>query len=76
MEGITKFSAIIEQASNLLQRKGRLSYQTLKLAFDLNEEQLDALKEELVDVQELAVDKDGKMLVWIGEDSPASKSDH
>ena len=61
-----KFSAIIEQASDLLQRKGRLSYRTLKLEFDLSEEQLDALKEEFIDVQELAVDKDGKMLVWVG----------
>ena len=25
------------------------------------------LKEELIEVKELAVDKDGKMLVWVGE---------
>jgi class 3 adenylate cyclase len=61
-----KFSEIIEQANDLLQRKGRLSYRALKLEFDLSEEQLEALKEELIDVQELAVDKDGRMLVWIG----------
>jgi class 3 adenylate cyclase/predicted ATPase len=61
-----KFSETIEQASDLLQRKGRLSYRTLKLEFDLSDEQLDALKEELIEVQELAVDKDGKMLVWVG----------
>ena len=62
-----KFSETLEQARDLLQRKGRLSYRTLKLEFDLSEEQLEALKEELIEVQELAVDKDGKMLVWIGE---------
>ena len=61
-----KFSQTIEQASDLLQRKGRLSYRTLKLEFDLSDEQLEALKEELIEVQELAVDKDGKMLVWAG----------
>jgi len=61
-----KFSQTLEQASDLLQRKGRLSYRTLKLEFELSEEQLEALKEELIDVQELAVDKDGKMLVWVG----------
>ena len=61
-----KFSETLEQASDLLQRKGRLSYRALKLEFDLSEEQLEALKEELIDVQELAVDKDGRMLVWIG----------
>ena len=27
---------------------------------------LDALKEELIEIKELAVDKDGKMLVWVG----------
>ena len=67
-----KFSEVIERASDLLQRKGRLSYRTLKLEFDLNEEQLEALKEELIDVQELAVDKDGKMLVWRGDSSTGS----
>ena len=61
-----KFSEIIEQASALLQRKGRVSYRTLKLEFDLNDEQLEALKEEFLEVQELAVDKDSKMLVWTG----------
>ncbi len=61
-----KFSEIIEQASDLLHRKGRFSYRTLKLEFDLSDEQLDALKEELIEVQELAADKDGKMLVWVG----------
>lgn len=55
-----KFSAIIEQATDLLQRKGQLSYRTLKLEFDLGQERLDALKEELIEVQALAVDKDGK----------------
>jgi len=61
-----KFSDIIDQASALLQRKGRLTYRSLKLEFALDDEQLDVLKEELIEGQELAVDKDGKMLVWVG----------
>ena len=82
-----KFSEIVEQAKALLQRKERISYRALKMEFDLDDEQLDVLKEELVDVEELAVDKDGKMLVWAGSlassvqrletkqiQSPASKS--
>lgn len=67
-----KFSETLEQARDLLQRKGRLSYRTLKLEFDLSEEQLEALKEELIEVQKLAVDKDGRMLVWIGEQPAVS----
>ena len=62
-----KFSEIVEQAKTLLQRKERISYRALKKEFDLDDEQLDILKEELVDIEELAIDKDGKMLVWTGK---------
>ena len=65
-----KFSAIVEQASELLQQKRRVSYRALKVEFDLTDELLDILKEELTEVQELASDKDGKMLVWIEGESP------
>ena len=62
-----KFSEIIEHAKALLQRQGRLTYRSLKREFDLEDEALEDLKFELIEGQELAVDKDGKMLVWIGE---------
>jgi hypothetical protein len=61
-----KFSEIIEQAKALLQRQGRITYRSLKREFDLEDEALEDLKFELIDGQELAVDKDGKMLVWAG----------
>jgi class 3 adenylate cyclase len=61
-----KFSDLIEHASVLLQRSGRMTYRALKREFDLSEEDLDILKEELIEARELAVDKDGKMLVWKG----------
>ncbi len=44
----------------------------LQLQFQLDDEQLAALKEELIDIQELAADKDGKMLVWQGNRSVGS----
>ena len=44
-----------------------MSYRTLKIEFDLSDDHLDALKEELIEVKELAIDKDGKMLVWAGD---------
>ena len=62
-----KFSDIIDQASALLQSKGRLTYRSLKLEFALDDEQLDVLKEELIDGQRVAVDENGKVLVWVGE---------
>ncbi len=57
-----KFSEIIDQASELLQRKGRITYRSLKREFDLDDEGLEDLKFELIEGQELAVDKDGKVL--------------
>ena len=67
-----KFSEIVEQASELLQRKGRVTYRALQLEFDLDEEHLDILKDELIEAQEVAADKDGKMLVWMGDGAIAS----
>jgi class 3 adenylate cyclase len=64
-----KFSEVVAQTLAWLQREGRVSYRALRLEFDLTEEVLDALKEELIAVKELAVDKDGKMLVWTGTPS-------
>jgi class 3 adenylate cyclase/predicted ATPase len=61
-----RFSDIIEQTKALLRRQGRITYRSLKREFDLEDEALEDLKFELIDGQELAVDKDGKMLVWKG----------
>ena len=61
-----KFSEIVAQAVAWLQREGRVSYRALKREFTLEDDALEDLKEELITVKELAVDKDGKMLVWTG----------
>ena len=58
---------IIDQVAALLQQRGRLSYQALKYQFKLDDEGVAALTSELIEVQELAIDKDGKMLVWTGD---------
>ena len=65
------FVAIIEQAKALLQSQGRLTYRTLKRQFALDDEALDDLKFELIKGQELAVDKDGEVLVWVGDGDAA-----
>jgi predicted ATPase/class 3 adenylate cyclase len=61
------FEEILDQAMAMLQRRGRVSYRALKLQFHLDDEALEALKEELIEVHHLAVDQDGRMLVWVGE---------
>src|SRR5262245_6576310 len=64
--------AVIDQVVTLLQQHGRVSYRAIRLQFALNDEQLEAVTEELTAVRELAMDKDGKMLVWIGTSSGQS----
>ena len=61
-----KFSEIVDQAHALLQQKGRSTYRALKLEFDLNDEQLEALKEELLFAHPEVADEAGRGLVWTG----------
>src|SRR5436309_7753063 len=63
------FDQILDQVIALLQRRGKVSHRALKAQFQLDDELLDVLKEELIEVHELAVDKDGKMLVWVDKSS-------
>jgi class 3 adenylate cyclase/predicted ATPase len=61
------FEETLDQAIAMLQRRGRVSYRTLTLQFHLDEESLAALKEELIEGHQLAVDHEGRMLVWAAE---------
>src|SRR5262249_9514904 len=61
-----KFSEVVQQASALLQDKGQVSYRMLKREFSLDDEELADLRAELIEVDGLAADKDGTMLVWMG----------
>ena len=61
------FYEVLDQIIDLLRQRGRVSYQALKRQFDVDDAYLEDLKVELIEVQELASDRDGKMLVWSGE---------
>ena len=67
LEGRMKFSEVVAQALAWLQREGRVSYRALKIEFDLTDDHLDALKEELIEAKRVAVDEGGKVLVWTGD---------
>ena len=67
-----KFSEVVQQAVQLLQTRGRVTYRVLKREFALDDEALEDLKEQLIEAEALAVDEDGKMLVWVGATSVAS----
>ena len=61
------FYEVLDQIIDLLRQRGRVSYQALKRQFDVDDAYLEDLKVELIEVQELARDRDGKMLVWSDE---------
>jgi hypothetical protein len=65
------FYEVLEQVRELLQRHGRMSYRALKRQFELDDAYLEDLRAELVEVQRVAVDQDGTMLVWTGDASAA-----
>ncbi len=61
-----QFDEILTQVVEILQRQGRVSYRALKLRFELDDEFLAGIKDELIDAQRVATDEDGKVLVWTG----------
>jgi hypothetical protein len=65
------FEEVLDQAIAMLQRRGRVTYRTLKRQFNLDDEALEDLKEEIIEAEQLAVDQNGKMLVWAG-DAPSA----
>jgi class 3 adenylate cyclase len=69
-EAVT-FDEILEQALEMLQRRRRVSYRALKVQFQLDDDLLDLLRDEIVEVHRLARDQEGKMLVWTGDTAAA-----
>src|SRR4051812_48600289 len=61
------FEEILDQAIALLQRRGRLTYGTLKRQFQLDDAALDDLKEQLLYAYPQVIDDAGRGLVWTGE---------
>ena len=61
------FEEVLDQAIALLQRRGRLTYRTLKRQFQLDDAALEDLTVELIMGQRLAVDEGGEVLVWRGD---------
>src|SRR5262245_17533622 len=69
------FDEILDQVITLLKRQGRVSYSALKRRFDLDDDYLNDLKDELLYVHPVQ-DDEGRGLVWVGNgegtiDTPA-----
>ncbi len=71
------FEEILDQAIAMLQRRGRVAYSLIKRQFDLDDEQLDDLKDAMMFAYPVT-DETGRGLVWSGysvspETSPTSQ---
>src|SRR5215813_12300724 len=66
------FEEILDQAIAMLQRRGRLTYGALKRQFHLDDAYLEDVKAELIEGQRVAVDEDGRVLVWTGDTASAA----
>src|SRR5262249_39814842 len=61
------FEEILDHAMAMLQRRGRVTYRTLKRQFNLDDEGLEDLKEALLYAHPHVADDPGHGLIWRGE---------
>jgi len=66
------FEEMLDQAMAMVQRRGRVTYRALKLQFGLDDDHLEALKDELLYAHLHVVEDDGRGLIWTGEARPPS----
>ena len=57
------FYSVVDHAIALLRQRGRVTYRALKRQFDLDDDALADLTEELIYGQRVAADEDGRVLV-------------
>src|SRR5215472_8473636 len=60
------FDDILAQIIDLLKRQGRVSYPALKRRFDLDDDYLNDLKNEILYVHPV-IDDEGRGLIWAGD---------
>src|SRR5262245_56818709 len=68
------FYDVLDQVVALLRRRGRVTYRALQLQFTLDDHALAVLKDELIEAQRLAIDEQGKVLVWTGDEASTPRS--
>src|SRR5499427_2783279 len=66
------FEEVLDQAIEMLRRRGRVTYRALQRQFGLDDAYLADLKAEIIEAQRLAVDENGTVLVWTGGADPAA----
>ncbi len=69
------FDHVLDRAIEMLQRRGRLTYRTLKRQFELEDDALEDLKQELLYSQPKVLDDEGRGLIWTGDPATREVSD-
>ena len=64
------FNEVLTQTIAMLREHGRVSYRALQRQFGIDDDFLNDLKDELIAVQQVAIEQDGRMLVWTGATAP------
>src|SRR5262245_54732311 len=70
------FEEVVDQAIDMVRRRGRVTYQTLQRQFSLDDAALQDLKDELLFAHPHIADEAGRGLVWRGEDETSSTPTH
>jgi class 3 adenylate cyclase len=68
------FDEVLDQIRELLRQRGRVTYRSLKLRYQLDDELLAGVTDELIKAERVAVDESGEVLVWVGA-SPVQSSE-
>ncbi|WP_089721733.1 ATP-binding protein [Candidatus Entotheonella palauensis] len=62
------FDEVLARVLELLQKEKRVSYRALKRRFELDDEDIEDLKAEIIDAKQLATDENQKVIVWAAPD--------
>src|SRR5215471_16477917 len=60
------YDVVLAQVVTLLQQEQRVAYRVLKRRLQLDDETLEDLKDDLIYAKKLAMDEEGRVLVWTG----------
>lgn len=64
------FNEVLTQTIAMLRAHGRVSYRALQRQFGIEDDLLNDLQDEFIAVQQVAIEQDGRMLVWMGATVP------
>jgi class 3 adenylate cyclase len=60
-----KFDEALDQVRELLRQRNRVTYRSLKLRYQLDDELLAGITDELIKAERVAADENGEVLIWV-----------